>query len=123
MEPKTREFNATAAAVLEDPKIQANLAGLYGGFHQARLDAAEATPGWDALKDHARAIKAHTIEHLDYYLEMLERNVARPAARSSSPKTLQPRTATSSTSPGAAESSSPSRASPWSPRRWASTIA
>ena len=77
MEPKTREFNATAAAVLEDPKIQANLAGLYGGFHQARLDAAEATPGWDALKDHARAIKAHTIEHLDYYLEMLERNVAR----------------------------------------------
>ena len=77
MEPKTREFNATAAAVLGDPKIQANLAGLYGGFHQARLDAAEATPGWDALKDHARAIKAHTIEHLDYYLEMLERNVAR----------------------------------------------
>ncbi len=77
MEPKTREFNATAGAALEDPKIQANLAGLYGGFHQARLDAAAATPGWDALKDHARAIKAHTIEHLDYYLEMLERNVAR----------------------------------------------
>ena len=75
MEPNTRGFRAGASEALADPKIQGNLAGLYDGFHKARLDAAQATSDWEALSDRARAIKSHTIDNLDHYLELVERNV------------------------------------------------
>ena len=75
MEPTTRDFNRVAAAALEDEKVQSNLQGLYNGFHHAREEAAQATPDWEDIRDRARAIKAHTIENLDYYLELAEANV------------------------------------------------
>ena len=77
MEPKTREFNSAAAAALKDPKVQRNLHGLYNGFHRARIVAAADTPDWEELRERGRAVKAHTIEHLDYYLERMEQNVIR----------------------------------------------
>ena len=81
MQPKTKEFNSASAAALNDDKIQANLLGLYGGFHQARLDASGATPNWDALQDRGRAIKAHTLENLDFYLQMAEESVKRAGGK------------------------------------------
>jgi L-lactate dehydrogenase complex protein LldF len=71
----TKDFRQGADAALSDPKIQANLEGLYNGFHQARIDASDQTPDWEALQDKGRAIKAHTLDNLAYYLEMVERNV------------------------------------------------
>jgi len=71
----TKDFRQGAGAALSDPKIQANLEGLYNGFHQARIDASDQTPDWEALQDKGRAIKAHTLDNLAYYLEMVERNV------------------------------------------------
>ena len=81
MEPKTKEFNQAAATALNDEKIQRNLQGLYNGFHHARIVAADATPNWEELREQARAIKAHTIENLDYYLEMVEKNVTRAGGK------------------------------------------
>ena len=75
MEPKTAQFEQGAADALQNPKIQQSLRGLYAGFHTARLDAAAATSDWEELRERGRAIKTHTVEHLDYYLEMAERNV------------------------------------------------
>ena len=75
MQPKTKDFVPASDAALNDAKVQANLLGLYGGFHQARIDASNATPDWDALQDRGRAIKAHTINNLDTYLQMAERSV------------------------------------------------
>ena len=75
MQVKTKEFNEAAAGALQDEKIQANLLGLYGGFHQARLEASAATENWEELRDRGRAIKAHTLENLDIYLRMAEENV------------------------------------------------
>ena len=75
MQVKTKEFNEAAGGALQDEKIQANLLGLYGGFHQARLDASAATENWEELRDRGRAIKAHTLENLDIYLRMAEENV------------------------------------------------
>ena len=75
MEPKTDQFKQVAAAALNDQKIQANLRGLYTGFHRARETAAEATPGWDEMRDRGQAIKTHTMANLDYYLELVEKNV------------------------------------------------
>ena len=75
MQSHTKDFRQGAGAALSDPKIQANLEGLYNGFHQARSDASDQTPDWEALQDKGRAIKAHTLDNLAYYLEMVERNV------------------------------------------------
>ena len=93
MEPKTKHFKEGSAAALADDRIQANLAGLYSGFHSARINAASATSGWEELRERGRQIKAHVIENLDYYLDLLARNVekaggnvffARDAAEASS---------------------------------------
>ena len=75
MEPSTKDFNRMAAVALESEKVQGQLRGLYDGFHKAREAAGAATPDWEALKDRARAIKAHTIDNLDHYLAMVEANV------------------------------------------------
>ncbi len=75
MQSHTKDFRQGAGAALSDPKIQANLEGLYNGFHQARIDASDQTPDWEALQDKGRAIKAHTLDNLAYYLEIVERNV------------------------------------------------
>ena len=75
MRPRIKQFPQLSAAALKDEQIQNNLLGLYNGFHKARIAASEATPNWDDLSDRGRAIKAHTIDNLDYYLEMVERTV------------------------------------------------
>ena len=75
MEPKTDQFKQAAAVALKDQKIQTNLRGLYTGFHRARETAAQATPNWEEMRERGRAIKAHTVDNLDYYLELVEKNV------------------------------------------------
>ena len=77
MLPNTRHFKANSATALSDERVQRNLAGLYSGFHTARLTAASATADWEELRDRGRSIKMHVIENLDYYLELLARNVER----------------------------------------------
>ena len=81
MKPKTKDFNRAAATALADSAVQRNMAGLYDGFHKARERAAEETPGWEALRDRARAVKAHTIEHLDHYLDLAAANVEKAGGR------------------------------------------
>jgi L-lactate dehydrogenase complex protein LldF len=75
MKPRTKEFKQAVVAAIGNKQVQANLDGLYRGFHQARDQAAEETPGWESMRDRARDVKAHTLDNLDYYLEMTERNV------------------------------------------------
>ena len=77
MKPQTAQFRQNSASAIADERIQANLAGLYSGFHSARISAAAATDDWDALRDKGREIKSHVIENLDYYLDMMARNVER----------------------------------------------
>ena len=77
MELRTKDFNRGAATALKSEKVQKQLLGLYDGFHSAREVAAQATPNWEAIRDQARAIKAHTIDNLDHYLELAEANVVK----------------------------------------------
>ena len=81
MEPKTSEFRQKAAATLVDEKIQGNLLNLYTRFNRGRQRAADATPNWEELREQARAIRAHTIENLDYYLELTADNVSRSGGK------------------------------------------
>ncbi|MFW6174151.1 MAG: LutB/LldF family L-lactate oxidation iron-sulfur protein [Chloroflexota bacterium] len=61
---------------MRDPVLQESLQAVYNGFHKRRQAAGAATEGWEEQRDRGRAIKAHTIENLDYYLEMLRDSVA-----------------------------------------------
>ncbi len=75
---KTREFKKASARAVVDPQIQIALKRAGGGFDAARLDAIrEITPQrWEELREQAREIKRHTMDNLDYYLEMLSDKVA-----------------------------------------------
>ena len=77
MDLKTRAFRKGAASAIADPVVQRNMQGLYDNFHKGRERAGDATPGWEDLRDRARVVKAHTIEHLDHYLDMAASNVER----------------------------------------------
>lgn len=72
----TEDFRGRAGVALADATIQESLGALYTGFHAARQAAAAATDGWEEQRDRGRAVKAHTIAHLDHYLEMLAAKVA-----------------------------------------------
>ena len=81
MQVSTKQFSESSKRALSDEKVQANLLGLYGGFHQARLDASAATTNWAALQERGRAIKAHTLENLDIYLRMVAENVGKAGGK------------------------------------------
>ena len=81
MKSKTLEFKQAAAKVLADERTQKSLRGLYSGFNQGRVREAAATPDWEDLRERARRIKAHTIENLDYYLEMAADNVEKAGGK------------------------------------------
>ena len=76
-EIKTQDFSAASAAAIQNPQLRRALDRVASGFEVARLErVAEATPEvWEEWKQQARDIKVHTIEHLDYYLDLLHTNV------------------------------------------------
>ncbi|MCH8282535.1 MAG: lactate utilization protein, partial [Chloroflexi bacterium] len=76
---KTREFSAASAVSILDPQIRRALERVGTGFDAARREAiADVTPEvWEEWREHARQIKIHTLDHLDYYLDLLEQNVAK----------------------------------------------
>ena len=76
---KTQDFFAASAVSIQDPILRQALIKVGTGFDGARLAAIEdVTPNrWDEWREEARRIKIHTLDHLDYYLDLLERNVAK----------------------------------------------
>ncbi len=68
-------FKAGAARALADPALQKALHNVKRGFVDKREAAKAKLPEFDALREDARAIKDHTLAHLDLYLEAYERQV------------------------------------------------
>ncbi|MCC7016263.1 MAG: iron-sulfur cluster-binding protein [Rhodospirillales bacterium] len=75
MDSSARRFENNARAALATPTLQAALAKLADGFPSRRREAAGRLPEFDELRDAARAIKDHVLDHLDVYLETFERRV------------------------------------------------
>ena len=75
MDATSRSFVANARAGLKDAALQSSLARFQGGFTVKRAEAAGRLPEFEALRDEARAIKDHTLAHLDHYLERYEAQV------------------------------------------------
>ena len=76
-EVKTGEFPTASAAAMLDPQLRRALDRVGVGFDVARRNAIEeVTPeAWEEWREEARNIKIHTLDHLDYYLELLHDNV------------------------------------------------
>ena len=68
-------FKDSAARALADAKFQRALLNVKRGFIVKRAAAKSKLPEFDQLRDEARAIKDHTLAHLDLYLEAYERKV------------------------------------------------
>jgi L-lactate dehydrogenase complex protein LldF len=69
------QFKQNAAQALNDVQLQKALGNVKQGFIDKRRMAADKLPEFEALRDAARDIKNHTLEHLDLYLEAYEEKV------------------------------------------------
>ncbi len=78
-EIKTQEFIPASRLSIKDPVLRRALVKVGTGFDGSRRDAIqEVSPQrWEEWREEARRIKTHTLDHLDYYLDLLERNVAK----------------------------------------------
>ena len=70
----TPRFKANVHEALTDARLQGALI-FARNFAGRRAAATERLPEFEALRDSARAIKDHTLAHLDLYLEAYERKV------------------------------------------------
>src|SRR5205807_1472092 len=75
MQPTSHDFPQNARAGLANPVLQRALGLARTGFPARRQQAIERLPEFEALREEGRAIKDHTLAHLDFYLELYERNV------------------------------------------------
>src|SRR5215510_10175064 len=68
-------FKDNAREALADPPLQEALKFVEVNFIARRREVADRLPEFEALRDSARAIKDHTLQHLDLYLEAYEERV------------------------------------------------
>src|SRR5438445_13503023 len=71
----SRTFKANARAGLTNDNLQQALGLARTGFPLRRRLAIERLPEFEALREIGRSIKDHTLEHLDFYLELYESKV------------------------------------------------
>src|SRR5215469_14832820 len=71
----SRNFEESARKGLADGNLQRALALMGSGFPQRRRLAVDRLSEFEALREAAKSIKDHTLEHLDFYLELYEENV------------------------------------------------
>jgi L-lactate dehydrogenase complex protein LldF len=69
------QFKENAAKALADEQLQRALGNVKRGFIDKRQAAIDKLPEFEELRDSARDIKNHTLEHLDLYLERYEEKV------------------------------------------------
>ena len=81
MEPTSLAFKDNARRAMADPVLQQALSLARSGFQEKRRLAAARLPEFEALRDQARAIKDHTLAHLDLYLEAFEQRVIERGGR------------------------------------------
>ena len=73
----TRNFKKASSKAIADTQLQAALDRAGAGFDDARLDAIGelSRQRWEELRASARETKRHTIDNLDYYLELASERV------------------------------------------------
>ncbi len=74
-------FKQNARQAIGDPQLQKAMGHVRSGFIDKRRIAVEALPEFEALRDSAKAIKDHTLQNLDLYLEHYEARVSASGGR------------------------------------------
>ena len=77
MQITSPRFKQNAHEALGDAALQRALGNLKAGFPGKRAAAVARMPEFEQLRDAARDLKNHILEHLDFYLETFEANVKR----------------------------------------------
>ncbi len=77
MKPCPGRFDSLSRKALEDPHLQEALRGIDERLRAMRDAAFQELPGAEELREQARRIRDHALDHLDTYLERLEENVTR----------------------------------------------
>ena len=75
MKATSHAFVENAHTALGDRQLRRALGNIETGFQQKRASAKQDLPEFEALRDQAKAIKDHTLAHLDLYLERFEAQV------------------------------------------------
>src|SRR5215469_4815383 len=75
MQATSHAFKANVHEALVDATLQKALGMMKTGFQGKRAQAVARLPEFEALREAGKAIKNHTLAHLDFYLETFERNV------------------------------------------------
>lgn len=81
MKTTSSAFKEKSAQALNDAQLQKALANIRRGFVVKRAKARAALPEFDALRDEAKVIRSHVLDHLDLYLEEFERKVVEAGGR------------------------------------------
>jgi L-lactate dehydrogenase complex protein LldF len=68
-------FKQNARDALANGQLQKTLGNVRSRFIEKRIKAVNGLPEFDLLRDSARDVKNHTLEHLDLYLEAYEEKV------------------------------------------------
>ncbi|HIG14742.1 MAG TPA: lactate utilization protein, partial [Gammaproteobacteria bacterium] len=72
---QTVTFGEQVDRALNNVSLQQAMGRAESGFVETRRHCVEAMPEFEVLRDTARDIKEHTLEHLDSYLEIFEEKV------------------------------------------------
>lgn len=74
---KSESYQEKIGQALSDPKLQLAIYSATGRLAEGRRNTvgADSFPEYQELRQHAHDIKKHTLDHLDFYLEELQRNV------------------------------------------------
>ena len=75
MEVLSHNFKKASRAALLDPVLQAALVRSEGGFVDTRQEAVDDLKNFEAFREYGEKVKNHTLDHLDYYLDLFEQNV------------------------------------------------
>ena len=75
------KISTQTRGALADGQLQKNLKHTLGHAQRARDAAVAEVENWEALRQHAHDVKAHTLAHLDRYLEQLEERVLAQGGR------------------------------------------
>ena len=76
MKSTSRFFKKNAIDALKNQRLQKSLKVMGRGFVEKRARARAALPEFDDLCKQAQSIKTHTLQHLDLYLEVYEKQLA-----------------------------------------------
>ncbi|NNG04488.1 MAG: lactate utilization protein [Inquilinus sp.] len=81
MQPTSHAFVENAHRALNDAQLHAALGHMKAGFQDKRAATIARMPEFEDLRDQGRAIKNHTLAHLDAYLERFEAKVTETGGR------------------------------------------